>query len=518
MPRLFRTLVLLLTTLLLTTPTLAASPGDEETMNRCAHNLETIGKAIKAYQSDHHQLPAQLSDLYPKYVPDKATFHCPADSTEGSTARDFLHKDPKMPMSYTYEFSADQSHGLPCPLGPFPKADVGDAWGTCRQVGFRQAEFFGDQVPVVRCFHHKDEYSEESKVLNLTLAGRVYHSRSQWEDHPDSVKHVYQTATDQLLADPENFPKHWHLGRLQEYGFGKCDDVPEYRSLRPVFKKFADALASQCPRLPKDNQWFASRMAVNLYKGAGDYETAMTMLRQSIRLAVAQGVFAPDKIDGRQSAEQLEGMAQLASSVQQGLDHPEDALLLHLLSHRGEPRNNFYVRKIAELHGAMNGGPYTEAWKDVADPTRTLLNKQAPDFTVHTPAGQPLTLKDARANHKALLLNFFFYGCGACRQESPHLTALYAEFKDKGLGALAVDNGDTPARVNEFVDKFDLHLPVAIVKAADDHSDIFSKYGVQAYPTTYLIDANGKVVWRAVGFDDQTLPALRKVLATLGVQ
>jgi peroxiredoxin len=182
------------------------------------------------------------------------------------------------------------------------------------------------------------------------------------------------------------------------------------------------------------------------------------------------------------------------------------------------PENNFYVRRIADLHEKMDGGASTEAWKDVADATRTVLNKPAPDFVVTAPDGRQLTLQDVRAGHRAVLINFWFYGCGACREESPHLTKLYGELKDKGLGALAVDLGDTPQRVSEFVEKFDLHVPVAMSRAAEDHSDIFSRYGVRLYPTTFLIDGDGKVIWRAVGFDEQNITELRKALAKLGVE
>ena len=40
-------------------------------------------------------------------------------------------------------------------------------------------------------------------------------------------------------------------------------------------------------------------------------------------------------------------------------------------------------------------------------------------------------------------------------------------------------------------------------------------YGVQAYPTNYLIDADGKVLWRSLGFNEK---ALREALAKAGVK
>ena len=40
--------------------------------------------------------------------------------------------------------------------------------------------------------------------------------------------------------------------------------------------------------------------------------------------------------------------------------------------------------------------------------------------------------------------------------------------------------------------------------------DVAKHYGVMAYPTNYLVGADGKVLWRAVGFDEEGLKAALK--------
>ncbi len=44
---------------------------------------------------------------------------------------------------------------------------------------------------------------------------------------------------------------------------------------------------------------------------------------------------------------------------------------------------------------------------------------------------------------------------------------------------------------------------------------MFARYGVQAYPTNYIVGADGTVVYRSVGFDEA---GLRAALAKLGVR
>jgi hypothetical protein len=55
-------------------------------------------------------------------------------------------------------------------------------------------------------------------------------------------------------------------------------------------------------------------------------------------------------------------------------------------------------------------------------------------------------------------------------------------------------------------------------RPAGTGDNIFQRYGVRAYPTNYLLDHEGRVVWRGVGFDENELKALRAALARLGVQ
>ena len=44
---------------------------------------------------------------------------------------------------------------------------------------------------------------------------------------------------------------------------------------------------------------------------------------------------------------------------------------------------------------------------------------------------------------------------------------------------------------------------------------VFKQYGVQAFPTNYVLDQDGKVVWRGVGYDET---AIRAALEKLGVK
>jgi hypothetical protein len=88
--------------------------------------------------------------------------------------------------------------------------------------------------------------------------------------------------------------------------------------------------------------------------------------------------------------------------------------------------------------------------------------------------------------------------------------------KDKGLELVAINGSDEKNVIQKYVtdNKFTFNIALA-GKNAGAAYDIAEKYGVQAYPTNYLLDPTGKVLFRSVGFNEQ---GLRSALEKAGVK
>jgi thiol-disulfide isomerase/thioredoxin len=123
----------------------------------------------------------------------------------------------------------------------------------------------------------------------------------------------------------------------------------------------------------------------------------------------------------------------------------------------------------------------------------------APDFKLTGLDGKPVTLADSHG--KVILLNFWATWCGPCRAEIPDLIELQNKYKDRlQILGLVVDDDDRDV-IKEFVEKFGINYPVAI--ASDDIR--FQYGGIAALPTSFVLDAEGRIVQKHEGLRDPIL-------------
>jgi thiol-disulfide isomerase/thioredoxin len=123
----------------------------------------------------------------------------------------------------------------------------------------------------------------------------------------------------------------------------------------------------------------------------------------------------------------------------------------------------------------------------------------APDFKLTGLDGKPVTL--AGSHGKVILLNFWATWCGPCRAEIPDLVELQNKYKDRlQILGLVVDDDDADA-IKEFVEKFSINYPVAIASDAIR----FQYGGIAALPTSFMLDAEGRIVQKHEGLRDPIL-------------
>ena len=118
---------------------------------------------------------------------------------------------------------------------------------------------------------------------------------------------------------------------------------------------------------------------------------------------------------------------------------------------------------------------------------------EAKDFTLESLRGPMLNLKNFQG--KIVLLNFWASWCGPCRDEMPAMEFLWQLLQDDDFVILAVDVRETRQVVSHFIEENHYTFPVLL----DSRGRVANMYGVRAFPTTFLIDREGKTVGEAIG-------------------
>lgn len=122
----------------------------------------------------------------------------------------------------------------------------------------------------------------------------------------------------------------------------------------------------------------------------------------------------------------------------------------------------------------------------------------APDIELTTLEGEKVKLSDYQG--KLVLLHFWTDWCDACREEFPRIQEYYADLGGKDFELLAVNVGQEVEVSKTFKKDFGVTFPML----ADVDSETATIYGVEQFPTNYLINADGVVARRIIGWVDRT--------------
>lgn len=145
---------------------------------------------------------------------------------------------------------------------------------------------------------------------------------------------------------------------------------------------------------------------------------------------------------------------------------------------------------------------------DAEPEVRPEVGYRAPDFALPTLDGLTVRLSDFRGK-KAVFLNFWATWCAPCRLEMPTMEKAYQEYKRRGLEILAVSLDAGPkSAVKNFLQELELTYPALL----DPDMEVLRLYRLFSIPATFLIDKEGIIRFKELGYRDWTDPESRKML------
>ncbi|MCH7717810.1 MAG: TlpA family protein disulfide reductase [Gemmatimonadetes bacterium] len=128
------------------------------------------------------------------------------------------------------------------------------------------------------------------------------------------------------------------------------------------------------------------------------------------------------------------------------------------------------------------------------------------EFDLELLDGRRVTSQDLRG--KVVLINFWASWCAPCRVEMPALDSLRHSITHPDFEFVTFNEDIRVASAESFLDEFGFDFPVALGRG-----DLKSKYHYIGLPFTVLLDRDGRVVERWIGFaGEEQMQAIRSII------
>lgn len=136
---------------------------------------------------------------------------------------------------------------------------------------------------------------------------------------------------------------------------------------------------------------------------------------------------------------------------------------------------------------------------------------KAPDFILSDINGSQVSLTSLKG--KVVMLEFWATWCPPCKEAVPELNTVYEKYRGRGfvLLGVSVDKGeDNRAAVSAYVRRHSITYPVLLADSSTNGA-----YSVTSIPTSFIIDKDGKVVNKHIGFVPGSSDNLSKEIEAL---
>jgi thiol-disulfide isomerase/thioredoxin len=129
----------------------------------------------------------------------------------------------------------------------------------------------------------------------------------------------------------------------------------------------------------------------------------------------------------------------------------------------------------------------------------------------------PLKLNDLHG--RVVLIEFWTFGCINCRNTLPFIKSWHDRYQDKGLTIIGVHSPEfDEERKVENLRREVISLGIRYAVVTDNDYQTWNAYHVEAWPTTFLLDKQGRIRWMHSGEGgyDEAERLIQKLLAENG--
>ena len=138
----------------------------------------------------------------------------------------------------------------------------------------------------------------------------------------------------------------------------------------------------------------------------------------------------------------------------------------------------------------------------------TLIGNVLPDFTTkNTMDGTEFEFNSLRG--KYILIDFWGTWCGPCVVEMPKLKEYQEKYKEQ-LVVLGINSGDTKEKIEKFITSKNYTWKQLL--SGEGADNLVLKLNVTGFPTKFIIDPSGEILYKFVGGGEDAFAALDDLL------
>jgi len=134
--------------------------------------------------------------------------------------------------------------------------------------------------------------------------------------------------------------------------------------------------------------------------------------------------------------------------------------------------------------------------------------EKAPDFSLETIKGNKFTLSSL--DKKYIVLDFWGSWCGWCIKGFPKMKSYYKKYKDK-VEFVGIACRDTKKEWKSSIKNHDLNW-IQVFNDSESGPDVSVKYGVEGYPTKFILDEKQNIIAKFVGESEEFYNKLDEIM------
>ncbi len=164
-----------------------------------------------------------------------------------------------------------------------------------------------------------------------------------------------------------------------------------------------------------------------------------------------------------------------------------DAAYVHMVNRYYASGEAFWIEE----------GPLQRLLDRVSRIEPLLVGELAPDITLYTPEGDPLSLHGVDATY--LVIYFWESDCVHCQRETPALKELYEQYRDKGLKVFAANTEGDADSWKHAISRYGLEW--INVNDISNRSGFREKYDIYGIPLVFLLDEDKRIIAKKISVE-----------------